>query len=495
VTAALWFLRDDLAEVHKTLALLLVVMGASARNGRRVGLTLAVVSFFAFNFLLLSPYYTLGLADPLDWTVLFGFLVTGAVAAQLFHRGREAREAAERGARDVERFAAMASESLAAPTAAGSMRAIAEVMRTELPIQSVRIFGIGESGGEPVTVASSPEDDTLAVAEDLVRFSLREDRLVALETNATTHVAPEGACLASLLSSGVVTHAAVIVPLYIRERPIGAVCIGHQDGLAFDRGQAASAESFIRYAALALERARLAGEAERVAALLEADRLKDAFVASVSHDLRTPLTTIRAVAAEMRDAEPERASIIVEEVDRLNRVVTDVLDLSRIRAGALPLDPQVIAAEDLVGAALQRMSGVPGSERIVVRLPKDGTLPAGRMDFVQTLRILCNLLENALRHAPGGEPIELQVLTEGDALAFRVLDRGPGIPEAQAERAFTPFTVGPPAGGSRPGTGLGLSIARSLAVAQGGSLTYGPRQGGGSCFTLRLPAAAIPDLD
>jgi two-component system sensor histidine kinase KdpD len=214
----------------------------------------------------------------------------------------------------------------------------------------------------------------------------------------------------------------------------------------------------------------------------------------VSHDLRTPLTTIRALAAEMRDADPERASIVVEEVDRLNRIVSDVLDLSRVRAGALHLDLQVIAAEDLVGAVLQRLAGVPGSERIAVSLPSDGALPAGRIDFVHTLRILCNLLENALKHAPAGEPVELEVRTEGEDLVFRVLDRGPGIPEADAQRAFTPFTVLARADGSKPGTGLGLAIARSLAAAQGGSLEYASREGGGSVFTLRLPAAAIPDL-
>jgi two-component system sensor histidine kinase KdpD len=317
--------------------------------------------------------------------------------------------------------------------------------------------------------------------------------LVSLEADSTTHVAADQEGLASLLLE-TRSHVAVIVPLYIRDRPIGAVCMADVSGLAFDRSDVAFAEGFIRYAALALERARLAGEAEHVAALVEADRLKDAFVASVSHDLRTPLTTIRAMAAEMRDAEPDRASIVIEEVDRLNRIVSDLLDLSRVRAGALPLDVQVIAAEDVVGAALHRIAGLPGRDRVAVTLPPDGTLPAARMDFVQTLRILTNLLENALKHAPGSEPVELVVLLEGHDLVFRVLDRGPGIPEAEAGRVFAPFSVAARSGGSPTGSGLGLAIARSLAEGQGGSLEYRRRDGGGSVFTLRLPAAAIPDL-
>jgi two-component system sensor histidine kinase KdpD len=491
VTTALWALRDDLSEVHKTLALLLVVLGASARHGRGVGLTLAGASFLAFDFFLLPPYYTLRLANPLDWTVLFGFLVTAAVAAELFHRGQEARSAAERAAREAEHFAAMASESLAAPTAADAMRVVTNVMRSELPLELVLIFGI-ESGG-PKLVARMPEDGALAIDPGLVSYALRAKRLVSLEADSTTHVAADQEGLASLLLE-TRSHVAVIVPLYIRDRPIGAVCMADVSGLAFDRSDVAFAEGFIRYAALALERARLAGEAEHVAALVEADRLKDAFVASVSHDLRTPLTTIRAMAAEMRDAEPDRASIVIEEVDRLNRIVSDLLDLSRVRAGALPLDVQVIAAEDVVGAALHRIAGLPGRDRVAVTLPPDGTLPAAQMDFVQTLRILTNLLENALKHAPGSEPVELVVLVEGNDLVFRVLDRGPGIPEAEAGRVFAPFSVVARSDGSPTGSGLGLAIARSLAEGQGGSLEYRRRDGGGSVFTLRLPAAAIPDL-
>jgi two-component system sensor histidine kinase KdpD len=268
-------------------------------------------------------------------------------------------------------------------------------------------------------------------------------------------------------------------------------------GLAFGQEQAAFVDALTRYVALALERVRLAGEAEAVTALREADRLKDAFVATVSHDLRTPLTTIRALAAEMRSADPERAVIVEEEADRLNGLVADLLDLSRVRAGALPLDVQVVAAEDVVGAALQRLGGVGGGERIVVKLPPGGALPLGRFDFVQTLRALCNLLENALKYAPGTEPVELEVDVLGPRLVFRVLDRGPGVPEADRARIFDAF-FSQTSGEARArggGTGLGLTIAKSLAEAQGGSLTYAPRDGGGSVFTLELPAERTPDLN
>jgi two-component system, OmpR family, sensor histidine kinase KdpD len=234
--------------------------------------------------------------------------------------------------------------------------------------------------------------------------------------------------------------------------------------------------------------------AERVEALREADRLKDALLATVSHDLRTPLTSIRALAAELRETGDERAAIIEEEAVRLNRMVTDLLDLSRIRAGALPVSPEVNAAEDLVGAALAQLRAVEGGEAIQVRLPSDGVLALGRFDFVHALRALSNLMENALRHSPPDEPVELVVALEGPDLVFRVMDRGPGVPPEDRERIFEPFsrTGSDSDSRDRTGAGLGLAIAKRVAEAQGGGVAYLPRPGGGSVFELRLPSTELP---
>ena len=217
-------------------------------------------------------------------------------------------------------------------------------------------------------------------------------------------------------------------------------------------------------------------------------------LASVSHDLRTPLTSIQAMAAELRTTGDERAVIIEEEAVRLNRMVTDLLDLSRIRIGSLPLELQLIAGEDVVGAALQRIGDAGGSGRVDVVLPADGTIPVGRIDFNHTLRVVVNLLENALRHSPPGGRVQLDVEEDGVHLVIRVLDRGPGIPEGQRQIIFEPFFRSTD-GSAIPGRkGLGLSIVRSLAVAQGGSVEYLPRPGCGSVFELRLPAERVPGV-
>lgn len=317
-TLLLWLMREALDSAHMALAYLVVVLLGSARHGRLVGLVLAVACFLAFNFFLLPPYYTLALRDPLDWTVLAAFLVTGAVAAELFHR------------------------------------------------------------------------------------------------------------------------------------------------------------------------------VQRLESLREADRIKDAVLASVSHDLRTPLTTIRALASELRQDGDERAAIIEEEAMRLNRMVTDLLDLSSIRLRSVRVDLQLVAAEDLIGAALQRIGAAGGADRLDVRLPTDGSLPVGSIDFAHSLRVVVNLVENALRHTPPGEKVEVEVAERGSELVLRVLDRGPGVPEGDRSRIFEPFYQGPDRVGSVQGTGLGLAIALSLARVQGGDVEYHPRPGGGSIFELRLPGGRIP---
>ena len=245
---------------------------------------------------------------------------------------------------------------------------------------------------------------------------------------------------------------------------------------------------------------RLSAAAGRAEALLEADKLKDALLATVSHDIRTPLTTIRALAQEMGSDGDERANAIAEEVDRLNRFVADLLDLSQLHAGAIPLRVELNAAEDLMGAALQRVSGIARGRDLRASLDPSDPVLLGRFDFAHALRILGNLLENALKYAPVESTIEFTVRREGTQLRFDVADRGPGIAPEARERIFAPFVRGQAAGASpdartgASGAGLGLAIARGLAVAQHGSLEYAPREGGGSVFSLRLPAADMTDL-
>ena len=241
----------------------------------------------------------------------------------------------------------------------------------------------------------------------------------------------------------------------------------------------------------AVEIARLSAAAQHAEALREADRLKDALLAGVSHDLRTPLTTIKALAQGIAARGDANAVIIEEQAERLARMVSDLLDLSRLKGGAFPVTPELNTAEDLIGAVVRQFAGVAGAQRI--RVDIDYTRPAllGSFDFVQSVRILGNLVDNALRHGPPGTPVAIRVSAQPEWLVFTVEDEGPGIPVEHQEHLFEPFYTGasqiPDAGRA----GLGLSIAHRLVVAQGGELEYLQRPGGGSVFVVRLPGVTL----
>lgn len=259
--------------------------------------------------------------------------------------------------------------------------------------------------------------------------------------------------------------------------------------LAVARAEAAEARRRAdEVAALSAERERLAAEAEHAEALREADRLKDIVLASLSHDLRTPLTTIKALAQDAALRGNVNAGIIEDEADRLSRLVGDLLDLSRLKGGAFPVVPELNTAEDLVGTALRQVAGLVNGRTLNPQVDTSQPALLGRFDFVQSLRILTNLIENALRYAPAGSTVDLIVHRDGDALAFAVADRGPGIATENHERIFEPFYRDAASSPDTGRAGLGLSIARRLAELQGGTLAYEPRAGGGSVFVLRLPA-------
>lgn len=471
VTLGLRTLHAPLDKAHMALAFLLVVLAASAREGRFLGLSLAIVSFLAFNFFLIPPFHTFRVADPFDWGVLGSFLITGGVAAELLHRQQRAARAAEGRAREIDRLASLGAESLSVARAEEAVVAIARVIQAELPV---------------VTAEIRLRTD-LNPAREHVQVSLQERRITGATEDGRLFRAPLDSTLSAILPQAD-ELIELIVPLRVRDQTLGVLRLENGDGLAFREDRVSFADALAYYAALAVERVRLEAEAAHVEALREADRLKDAVLASLSHDLRTPLTSIRATAAELSGEGEERAAIIEEEAERLNRLVTDLLDLSRLRAGGLPTQLEMNAAEDLVGAALQRVAGISGAADVQVRLPHQ-QIALGRFDFVHSLRALTNLLENALRHSPKAGSVEIEVRQEGGRLQVLVLDRGPGVSPADRERLFEPFFRSASAAGSQ-GTGLGLTIADQLARAQGGRVTHQERLGGGSVFVLDLEGVA-----
>jgi two-component system sensor histidine kinase KdpD len=283
---------------------------------------------------------------------------------------------------------------------------------------------------------------------------------------------------------------ALWIRLAVRNETVGVLRVRTPGDLTLTLEQARFLDALAYYTALGVERMRLVAEAERAESERRVEALRSALLTAVSHDLRTPLTTIKATAHEIADGGPaRRARVIEEEVDRLDALVGDLLDLSRIQSGAIGPSAEVNTADDLVGSALQRADAVLRGHTVDVDMPGDRLL-AGRFDLTNALRALTNLLENAAKYSPPGSPITVWARRDDDCLRVAVMDRGRGVPIEERGRIFEPFYRPASTAPDVRGTGLGLSIARGLAAAQGGRVEYEPREGGGSVFTLVLPAAA-----
>jgi two-component system, OmpR family, sensor histidine kinase KdpD len=486
LTVAMIAVRPRLNEAHVALAYLLIVLGASARGGRTFGLAIAGGAFILFDWFFLPPYNNLIVANPLDWLVLAAFFATSFVAAQLLYRAQSEADRAQRRAAEIDRLAALGAESLNAGQPQDALFAVADVMRTTLGVDQCVIF----PREAPPSIAQSPPNVPAdrTISPGLVSWVFQHGTEAVLSADGTTRLAWEGPARLETLPSA----RALLLPLRVRERNVGVLAIVRDEGLRLDAEARRVLDALSYYAALGVERARLVADAQHAEALRQADRLKDALIASVSHDLRTPLTTIKALAHDIANVGDERANIIEQEADRLNEFVANLLDLSRIQAGSWSPSPEPNEAEDLVGAALQRVAGPLGDRTINVSLDNANPILIGRFDFTAALRALVNLLDNAIKYAPPPAPIELSVRRDGDMIAFAVADSGPGVPESDVERVFEPFyrpRGTPPDIG---GAGLGLSIARGLIEMQGGTLRYTPRPGGGSIFTVRVPLLEVP---
>jgi two-component system sensor histidine kinase KdpD len=496
-TVGLLAFRDSLGLAHVALVYLIVVQGASAQHGRRLGLVLAVLAFLCFDVFFIPPFGTLVVAKRVDFLVLAAFLLTSIVAAQLFERARREARSATLRAEEVDRLSTLGAETLNAGRAEEALGAVVEVIRATLGLDACAVHVHDEERGALRLACQVPDhgaERTRAGIDAIVTRVFQTGTPVAIRTaGMIDELRPTHAhdVLPDAIPPGVTD---IALPLRVREHSVGVLTATRAGGISLEPEQRRFLNVLTYYAALGAERVRLVARGENADALRERARVKDAVLASVSHDLRTPLTTIRAMAHDLAASGDERAQAIEEEADRLGTFVGDLLDLSRLDSGVPLLAIEPNEAEDLLGAALRRVSGTAREREIRVSLDDDEALLFGRFDFSETLRAVVNLVENAIKYSPPGAPIDVSARREDGWLDFSVADRGPGVEEAERERIFEPFyrpSGGPP---DVRGAGLGLSIARAVAVAQGGSLRYEPRRDGGSVFTLRVPAIDVEEM-
>jgi two-component system sensor histidine kinase KdpD len=253
-------------------------------------------------------------------------------------------------------------------------------------------------------------------------------------------------------------------------------------------------EVFANQAALAIERVRLADEAQQARLQIETEQLRNSLLSSVSHDLRTPLAAITGAASSLMDDETaleaatrhEMAQTIYEEAGRLNRLLRNLLDMTRLESGALQVNKELQPLEEVIGAALSRLDEALADRVVNIQLPDE--VPFVPIDSVLIEQVFINLLENAIKYTPVNSPIDLSASTDNKTVTISIADRGPGLPPGDEQRIFEKFyRASAPAARNGSGVGLGLTICRGIVEAHGGRIWAENRSGGGAVFRFTLP--------
>jgi two-component system, OmpR family, sensor histidine kinase KdpD len=428
VTGAIELLKGHVPVLSLGVLYLFAVLPVAVVWGLGYAIPVSIAGMAAFNFLFLPPLHTFTLADSSNWFALAVFLVTAVVVSELAARSR-------RQARESAFLAEIATSLLRRGEVSGELARIAAEAARALQVERARI---------------EIDEHTAPASEAEERF-----------------------------------------PLVVEGRSVGTIYLERprQRGAATRRRLLSALTSLL---GVAIDRERLAREALEAETLRRSDAMKTAVLRAVSHDLRTPLMAILTSASALaredlelgREDRGELAATILAEAGRLDRLVANLLDLSRLQAGAAQPEPDIWAVDDLIVQALDEV-GEPG-RRVEVAFPEES--PTVRADADQIERVLVNLIENALKYSPADEPVRVQVTPTASDVLIRVVDHGPGIAGADRERIFEPFQRAATDGAVR-GAGLGLAIARGFADANGGRVWAESQEGQGSTFVLALPLA------
>ncbi|HEY7738637.1 MAG TPA: ATP-binding protein [Candidatus Limnocylindria bacterium] len=463
--------------------------------GRGPAIAASIAAFLTFNFLFVEPTLTFTVASPDEVLGLFTFLlvaiVTGQLAARLRVRAQDA-EAREREARLLFDLSTMLASQRLRP----ALEAVAERLRVELHVQAVAVeLRDPESGLAKVVVGD-------AEAAQLARRQTASVQVLGTSAQAGAsrggpgrwvRVSPPRGARQPAEDRGVIR-----VPIRIGgSDPVGdLVLVTARDARTLPAPDARLLATSANQLALAIEQDRLRQEATDAELLRRTDELRSALIDAVAHDLRTPLASIIASAGSLRQADVtwsdaerrEFIQAIEDEAERLNRIVGNLLDLSRIQGGSLVPSRDWHDVGLVIRDSVARLRPVIGSQRVEVDLPPD--LGPAFVDPVELDQVVANLIENAAKYAPQGGMIRLSAERDSEELRVRVDDQGPGIPAATLPHLFEPFYRAP--GTSRiPGSGLGLAVARGLVEAHGGRIWAENRPSGGARFTFTIPTSRL----
>ena len=506
-TGCFWLARSYLDKGQASLLYLPVAITCAIRFGFGPAVLGAALSFLCWNFFFLPPFYTFVIADPKDWISLFVFLLAAVTTAQLASRARIQTQQSQ--AREAEIGTLFeASEALTLALGANSLlAALAGQLQTLCRASRCLVFRHVPLEGLQL-VAAQTLDSALPESE---KATIRQGAQAACDHRQTIGFGQSQDLWAKALNAGGFAAAdvtpatlGVYVPLQAEKELVGVLHVGpRRDGLPFSARDERLILTLANHAAVVIAREDLANQAAQAEALREADTLKDSLLSLVSHELHTPLATIKASVTGLLDpravwddaSRTENLRAVNRETDRLSAVVGNLLDLSRLEAGAWkPLKDWCDAAE-IIGTVLDRL---PEAQAVRVQVALADDLPLVCADYTQVALVLTNLLENAIKYTPAGSPIQVMgvpVHNGHDEAAACVMltvrDFGPGIAPGDQERVFERFYRSQ-AHKDSPlhGTGLGLALCQAIVHAHGGRIWAGRAPAGEPCgavFSLTLP--------
>ena len=493
-TGLLWLLRHALDKGQASLLYLPAVIAIAVRFGFGPAVLGAVLSFFCWDFFFLPPFGTLTVADPRDWLSLGVFLVAAVSTAQLAARARTQTEEAQ--AREAEiALLFEASETLSREVRADRLLlALSGQMQALCRAEPCLVFRRDAHAERLVPPAqSAPVPDAIL---QMAQTASEQDQAIGFGGRRFLWDEAVRQSRRSL-PAGAAETLGVYLPLHADGSRVGVLYVGpRRDGRPFSAADERLIRTLANHAAVVIARDALAAQAAQAQALREADLLKDSLLSLVSHELRTPLAAIKASATGLLQPDAvwdlraswETLSAINTEADRLSALVSNLLDLSRLEAGAW--QPRKVWCDlvEVIGTALDRL---PDTEAGRVEVFAEAGLPLVQADYTQIALVLTNLLENAVKYTPPGTPISLCAEAERSEATLTVRDHGPGLVPGEEARLFERFFRGQTHQNSVVhGTGLGLALCRAIAEAHGGRIQAANAPFGeppGAVFTLTLP--------
>jgi len=478
-TVALIAVRDRLDTLSVALVYLTAVVVLALRGDTRSAAVGSIVAFLCFNFFFIAPYHTFEVAEPRNVLELLVFLGLALLVSHLVVRDRQRTADALRHARESATLYQLSTSLVGDGGIDDMLEAVVARLVGAMSIDGCSI--LLERDGVLAARATAGDDASPANGA-LKRHSERAMR---------------GIEPAEISTGG--GHA-LLVPIRTIQRSHGMLVVArHGVRSGFDADETRLFATFANQIALAIERNVLREERTRAEVLQRSDELKTILLSAVSHELRTPLAAIKAAATSLlqRDVtwtgadQRELLEGIDQEVDRLNRIVANLLDLSRIQSGALHPELSWNDPAEIIYSAVDRVG--PRLAGHVVTLDVADDLPLARLDFVEIEQVLVNLLENAARYAPAGTRVAIAARRTDGAIEMSVSDEGPGVPAGDEERIFETF-YRVASRRNPPGSGVGLAVCRGLVEAHGGHIWAENAPAGGLvvCLTLPLPAGDAP---